>query len=70
VSRELGANTEAGEITDVNAVNPAKPYVRLDGDTEAWPTHNHAVGYTPVVGHRVLVLVEHGHRRHIARKVP
>jgi hypothetical protein len=70
VRQEADAATHSGAITDLNAGNPAKPYVKLDGDTEAWPTHNHAVGYTPVVGHRVLVLVENGHRRHIARKVP
>jgi hypothetical protein len=59
---------EAGEVVD--ATSATEPTVRLDGDTEAWATLNHAAGYTPVNGDRVLVLVENFKRRYIEREVP
>jgi hypothetical protein len=59
---------EAGTV--VNATDATHPTVRLDGDTEAWATLNHAAGYTPVNGDRVLVLVENYKRRYIEREVP
>jgi hypothetical protein len=55
-----------GTVTD--ATSASIPIVKLDGETTAAGIQNYAVGYTPVNGHRVLVVVQGSGRFLIGKK--